>query len=173
MMRGLLAFLRDRSGAAAAEMGLVALPLIALMFGAMEAGNFFWKEHVVVKAVRDGVRFAGRQSFGAYSCPSGGGAGSINASSYPNLETQIKNLTRTGQLTGGTARVSGWTDTQVTVSVNCVANNYGIFGSNTGNAPRVTVEAIIPYSSLFGEMIFRSSLGLTLRSSSQTAVMGS
>lgn len=42
-------------------MALVAPLLIVIMFGAFEAGNLFWNQHVLSNAVRDGVRFAGRR----------------------------------------------------------------------------------------------------------------
>ena len=45
------------TGAAAAEMALVLPILIALMFGSFELGNYFLNQHVVTKAVRDGLRF--------------------------------------------------------------------------------------------------------------------
>src|SRR3546814_3109530 len=59
---------RDRSGAAAAEMALVSPMLIILMFGSFELGNYFLDEHVVLKAVRDGARYAARQNFTTMPC---------------------------------------------------------------------------------------------------------
>ena len=35
----------------------------SLMFGAVELGNYFLNEHSLVKAVRDGARYAARQDF--------------------------------------------------------------------------------------------------------------
>jgi len=163
----LASFLRDRSGVAAVEMVLVTPLLMAIIFGAFEAGNFFWNEHVVIKAVRDGARFAGRQSFSKYDCSSVTDAA---------VATQIKNMTRTGLTTGGTARLMGWTDTQVTISVTCQNNatNYstkGIYTNHVGGAPVVTVSASVPYTSLFGTLGFDTT-GFNLNASAQSAVMG-
>jgi len=163
-MRPLLAsFLRDRSGVAAVEMVLVTPLLMAIIFGAFEAGNFFWNEHVVVKAVRDGARFAGRQSFSKYDCSSITDAA---------VATQIKNMTRTGQTTGGTARLNGWTDAQVSISVSCSGGTTtGIYTNHVGGAPVVTVSAAVPYTSLFGTLGFDTT-GFNLNASAQSAVMG-
>ncbi len=75
----------DETGAAAAEMALVTPLLLIIMFGALESGKFFWDEHIVVKAVRDGARFAGRQKFADMACDG-----------EPANEEAIKNLTRLG-----------------------------------------------------------------------------
>lgn len=163
MRPSLATFLRDKSGVAAAEMVLVTPLLMILIFAAFEAGNFFWNEHVVIKAVRDGARFAGRQSFSKYSCA---------AITDATLVTQIKNMTRTGKTTGGTARVSGWTDPQVSISVSCNATTtQGIYTNHAGGAPVVTVSATLPYTPFFGTVGFDTS-GLNLSASAQSAVMG-
>ncbi|HET6942702.1 MAG TPA: TadE/TadG family type IV pilus assembly protein [Sphingomicrobium sp.] len=170
----MLARLRqDTSGAAAAEMALVAPLLIALMLGSMELGYYFYSEHVVVKAVRDGARFASRQGFDKYSCP--------NAVDN-TLETEIRRVTRTNQVTsGGAPRLANWTsDASVSVSLSCVDNSSGDYGSfytdyvdssGTPRVPVVTVSASVAYSSLFELIGFRSS-GLSLSAQSQAAVMG-
>ena len=85
MMVRLARLLANRSGAAAAEMALVTPLLVILMFGSAEIGKFFWDEHLVVKAVRDGARFAARQSFASMPC--GGPAAN---------DAQIRNLVRYG-----------------------------------------------------------------------------
>ena len=84
-MGRLISLWRDRNGAAAAEMALVAPLLLILMFGSFEVGKFFWDEHLVTKAVRDGARFAARQSFASMPC--GGPA---------TNEAQIRNVVRYG-----------------------------------------------------------------------------
>jgi Flp pilus assembly protein TadG len=164
MMRALVtSFLRNRTGAAAAEMALVLPLLMTLLFGAFEAGNYFWNEHIVVKAVRDGARFAGRQSFTSYSCSA--------VDSF--VEGQIKNLTRTGSLSpGATARVIGWVDGDITVSVSCdSATTTGIYEDMTSGAPRVQVRAVVPYTPLFGILGFDTT-SLDLVAESNSAVMG-
>jgi Flp pilus assembly protein TadG len=159
----LASFMRDCSGVAAAEMALVTPLLIVLLFGAFESGNYFWNEHIVIKGVRDGARFAGRQSFDKFSC-----AAVTNTTAL----AAIKNLTRTGQASGGTARLSGWTDSQVTVTVSCDSGTTtGIYTGHTGGAPRVKVSATVPYTSLFGTVGFNTT-GLSLSASAESAVMG-
>lgn len=162
MRRQLASFLRDRSGAAASEMALVTPLLMILAFGGFEAGYYFWNEHVVINAVRDGARFAGRQSFSKFTC-----AGMTNSAA----ETSIKTLTRTGSPTGTVSRVNGWTNNQISVTVSCTGSaQQGIYSANGGNAPRVTVSATVPYTSLFGTLIFAGNLNLA--ASAQSPVMG-
>jgi Flp pilus assembly protein TadG len=160
--------IRNRSGAAAAEMALVAPLLLAVMFGAMELGYYFYSEHVVVKAVRDGARFASRASFASYDCSSP--TNNINAT----VKTQIQEITRTNQITaGGTARLPGWTD-DTSVSVDMVPTATGTYGSIYAGLPCipvVTVTATVPYTSLFSLLGFNTS-GLQLQATSQTTVMG-
>jgi Flp pilus assembly protein TadG len=154
---------KQQSGTAAAEMALVTPLLITLMFGAFELGNYFLSEHVVVKAVRDGARFAGRQSFDTMPC--GGPAAN---------ETQIKNLVRTGTLTGTSPRLAGWTsNTTITVTITCepTASGYSGIYSGLTDVPIVTVSASVPYSSLFNSLGF-SSASLNLNAESQATVMG-
>src|SRR6478735_9527504 len=105
----------DRRGAAAAEMALVAPLLVTIMFGAVELGRYFWAEQLLVKAVRDGARFAGRQNFASMPC--GGVA---------TNEAQIKNLVRFGKTTvtgSDRPRLYNWTDpATITVQITCYAN---------------------------------------------------
>src|SRR6476646_8367082 len=103
----------SRSGAAAAEMALVAPMLLAIMFGTMELGYYFYSEHVVVKAVRDGARFASREKFTDYDCASN----TVDASAIADTQR----VTRTNQVaSGGTARLAGWTsDASVSVTMFC------------------------------------------------------
>lgn len=166
MVRVLHRFAKDRRGAAAAEMALVAPMLIILMFGAFELGNYFLAEHKVVKSVRDGARFASRQPFELYAgcTPSTG------------LVTTTRNVTRTGRVSGGTAKLPYWTDpATISVTSTCPdptgAAYQGIYRNVAGGAPVVTVEATVPYTPLFASMGL-GSLTLNLRARSQIAVMG-
>ena len=159
-------FLRNAEGAAAAEMALMLPLLLVLLFICFEGGYFLWNEHKVVKGVRDGARYAGRLSFTDYGCD-----GSIDATAA----TAIKNLTRTGQLSGGNPVVAGWNDSGVTVSVACQTAN-GIYEGNSNNAPVVTVSATVPYppsplTAIAGALGF--SVGaIHLNAQAQSAVMG-
>ncbi|WP_242122927.1 TadE/TadG family type IV pilus assembly protein [Sphingobium sp. Sx8-8] len=159
--------LRCNRAGAAAEMVLVTPFLIILMFGSFELGNYFLSEHVVAKAVRDGARYASRQPFTNFTCPS-----SVNST----IVTNTQNLTRTGQVaSGGTARLVGWTTpATVSVTMSCTTitgGNYsGIYKGMT-NVPKVKVSAIVPYSSLFNNLGFTSRT-LNLVSESEATVQG-
>ena len=163
MYRGPTSIIRNKLGAAAAEMGLVIPLLVTLMFGSVEMGRYFMDAHIVAKAVRDGARYAGRQSFTEMPC--GGTA---------TDEADIKDLVRTGTTTDGAAsRLSYWTDpATITVTITCsTGNNYstaGIYTNATGGARHVTVAASVPYVSLFGFTLFN----LSVPGRSDAAVMG-
>jgi Flp pilus assembly protein TadG len=168
MLRAFLSRLSSSNdAAAAAEMAIVTPILVALMFGSFEMGNYFLSEHVVAKAVRDGARFAARQSFTSFTCP-----GSVDS----GVVTNTQNVTRTGQVaSGGLGRLAGWTSAStVSVTLSCTAitgGNYsGIYKGMT-NLPRVKVSATVPYSSLFYTLGFtRSSPQLV--SESEATVQG-
>ena len=149
-------------------MALVLPMLMILLFGGLEGANYLWREHTVLKAVRDGARYASRQSFDKFDCDSG-------TVSDSTTEQQIQNLTRTGTTDGtGLPKVPNWTlNSMVTVAVACdAAKNTGLYTELPDGAPIVTVSGVIPaYKSLFLSLGFTTA-GLGLRASSQAAVMG-
>ncbi len=157
----------DCSGSAAAEMVLVVPLLVVLMFGTMELGYYFYSEHVVVKAVRDGARFASREGFEKFTCPSTVDSG---------VQQDTQRVTRTNQVAaGGSARLPGWTDdTSVTVSLACADNSSGTYGSiyeGLSGVPVVTVSATVPYKSLFSRIGFNAA-SLKLNAQAQASVTG-
>ena len=169
MTHRLIEFLQDERGSAAAEMALATPMLVALLFGATELGTYFMAEHKVVKAVRDGARFAARQSFTEYpSCtPS------------TTVRDNTRNVTRTGQVTtGGTPRLPYWTSpTTITVTAACYTTNGagtvtydGIYHGMSGGAPVVTVAATVPYTPLFGSLGIKATLNL--HANAQATVTG-
>jgi Flp pilus assembly protein TadG len=153
----------DKKGAAAAEMALVLPFLTVMLFGSFELGKYFMDAHRAQQAVRDGARYAGRQGF--VDMPCGGPAAN---------EPAINNLVRTGTTApGGTPRLSYWTNpATITVTITCSTgqtySSAGIYAAATGGARRVTVNATIPYTTLFG---FRLS-GANINAQSESAVMG-
>jgi Flp pilus assembly protein TadG len=158
--------LKETAGAAAVEMALVAPLLIAIAFGAMELGYYFYSEHVVIKSVRDGARFASREGFSDYSCSDN----SIDSS----VVTDTQRVTRTNQVDdGGQARLPNWTDdSTVSVTMTCdTSGTYGSFYDGLGGVPVVTVTATVPYTSLFGILGFKTT-GFKLQATSQSPVMG-
>lgn len=168
-MKRLANILSDRSGSAAAEMALSLPLLLVLLFGSFDLGNYFLSEHVVQKAVRDAARYAARLPMTNYSCAS--------SSVGSTADQQIRNVARTGDPNGTTARLYGWVDGNTTVTLACDsasswANN-GIYKDfpDGGAAPVVTVSATVSYRTLFGRIgLGPSSLNLNARS--QAAVIG-
>lgn len=159
-------FLQNRSGAAAAEMALVTPLLIVLMFGSFELGNYFWNNHILAKAVRDGARYASRQSFANYDC--------TNETVAAGVVTNTQNLTRTNQVaSGGSSRVAGWTDAN-TVDVEMrsdTSGTYGGFYEGMACVPVVIVTATVPYNSLFATLGFDAT-ELNLVANAEAPVMG-
>ena len=158
--------IKSKSGAAAAEMALIAPMLLAIMFGAMELGYYFYSQHVVVKAVRDGARFASRAGFADYDCSSD----TINAT----VVTNTQKVTRTNQVAaGGNARLPNWTNDS-TVQVTMRAEPVGTYGSIYSGLtciPVVRVQATVPYTSLFGLLGFNTNR-LQLQAQSEAPVVG-
>ena len=165
---------RDVRAAAAAELALVLPLLLIIMFGAFEIGNYFLDEHILVKGVRDGARFAARQNFSNYSACSG-------AVGNPVL-SDTRNVVKTGLVSGGTDRLPYWAATTISVTMTCTTTAGGqtMGGIYTGNknsagaligAPIVTVSATVPYTPVLRSFGFRG-VGLNLNASEQAAVMG-
>lgn len=154
-------------GAAAAEMVLILPFLVVLLFGAVELGYYFYNQHQVVKGVRDGARFASRQPFTAIGC--NGTTAIVDASAA----TSIREITRTGRPAGGTARVPGWVNEDIAVSVTCAAHGLsgeGIYRNN-GNPPRIAITTSVDYRSLFGGLGVIDST-FTLNARQEAAGMG-
>lgn len=166
-MRARALFSNER-GAAATEMALLVPLLLTLIFGGFEAGHFVWTQHKLAEAVRDGARFAARLPV-SQLCD-----GDDSAMSSAT-ETEIKLLTRTGQIASGTAtpKVPGWTDAQVTVSPECgTFVSTGLYSELGNEGPIVTVAAVnVNYPSLFQSLgIVDSTFQLSARSNA--AVIG-
>jgi Flp pilus assembly protein TadG len=154
------------SAAAAAEVALITPFIVALMFGSMELGYYFYSEHVVVKAVRDGARFASRTGLANFDCS--------DDTIDPSIVSEVQRVTRTNQVdTGGESRLLAWTDDNtVTVTMTCdTSGDYGSFYAGLAGIPRVTVAASVPYTSLFSLLGFNT-VGLKMTASSQAVVMG-
>lgn len=154
----------DTSGSAAAEMALLLPLLLMLLLGTLEAGHLMWSQHKVTKAVRDGARFAARQPIELFNC----------STKDPVVESNIKLLTRTGQLASATApaKIIGWTDAGVTVSLACnTTYSEGIYTTLPSGAPVVTVSAAPDYPSLLGQLgLFN--VKVKLRAEANAPVMG-
>jgi Flp pilus assembly protein TadG len=165
-MRRLLSRLRQcRSGSASIELVLVTPIIFMLLFGAVDLGNYFMSQHVVVKAVRDGARFASRRGFTYYTC---------STADATNVETPTKEITRTGTISGGTARLATWTsNSTITLTVRCdTSGTYaGIYKNVSTGVPIVKVTAIVPYNSLFNHFGITTA-AINLTAESEVPVMG-
>ena len=159
--------LRDRRGAAAAEMALV-LPLLLLMlFSSLEIGNYFMNEHTLVKAARNGARFASRQSF----------------TNYPDCATvstaardATRNVVMRGYLSGGTIITPNIQADDIDVETRCATaaggeTMSGIYNGRATGAQVVIVTARVEYFPILSVLGF-TGIGLHLNASSEAAVAG-
>src|SRR5689334_2010498 len=178
-MRGLVRLLADRNGSAAVELAMVMPLLLVVLFGSVELGNYFMNEHSLVKAVRDGARFAARQSFTNYTGCSGAPGGTVVA--------DTRNVVMNGYLTGGSGVLTpNIQASNITLTVSCVAqvngqDMLGIYRSRfgatcngsaaNGCAQMVTVSAQLNYQPILRVFGFNG-IGLHLNASSQAAVTG-
>jgi Flp pilus assembly protein TadG len=165
---------RNCRGAAAAEMALVLPLLLVILFSSLELGNYFMNEHTLVKAVRDGARFAARQSFSNYTSCSGSPGGTVVA------DTQ--NVVMNGYLTGGsivTPNIQA-SDISVTASCKSIAGGQAMSGIYAGrdvdgdtqnDAQIITVSASVAYRPIISAFGF-TGVGLTLNAASEAAVAG-
>ena len=151
------AFMPSQSGAAASEMALVLPLLLAIMFGGFEAGHYFYTEHKIIKAVREGARYAGRLGFtgAGYSCQTAGGPTTWTAAGNPSL-SNTRAVTVYGSTdTSGNPRIANWALTDVTVEYQCnSAFTGGIYSAQVSGGPVVRVTATASDPSLFNQLGF-------------------
>lgn len=165
---------RDRRGAAAAEMALVTPLLVTILIGSVELGSYFYNEHILAKAVRDGARYAARQPFSRYSACSGEPTGTVGA--------ETRALVRTSLLAGGSDRFADIDDADIQLEISCentadpiagsTENLSGIYKNLASGAPIVTVRASVPYTPVIGAPFGFSGVGFNLNASQEAAVMG-
>ena len=165
-------------GSSAAEMALVTPLLMTLIFSSFELGNYFLDNHVVAKAVRDGARYAARQSLSNYPCTTA----TTGSTPATTVVSNTQNIVRTGQVSGGSARLPGWTNAAtVVVTYDCVSvttgspSYSGVYNglsyvpvvkvSINNNSPKLS------YHSLFSTLGLGSST-LTLQGRAQAVVVG-
>jgi hypothetical protein len=167
--RRIIALLLDPSANAAAEMAMVTPLLLILMFGCVELGNYFWNEHTLLKAVRDGARFAARQPFANYTACSGAPGGTV--------VTDTKNVVMYGYLTGTTPLTPNITAANVTITQSCTTTAGsqtmgGVYSQDVSGAHVVTVAAQVNYRPVIAVALGFSGVGKTLYAASQAAVTG-
>lgn len=166
--------LRDQRAAAAVEMALVFPLLLIIGMGGVEVGNYFLDEHRLVKAVRDGARYAARQDFSNYSGCNGTAADVPTA-----LRDNVKAIVRQGVLSGGTDLLANWNSATFTVQMTCTSTAgsqtlTGIYTSTSGAAPPavVIVTATVPYAPIAISGYGFKARGYNLYAQQQAAVMG-
>jgi hypothetical protein len=86
-------------------------------------------------------------------------------------DDRIKNLARTGQLTGTSATVSGWINDDITVTVVCDDTFPDGIYTGRGSAPIIRVETTLDYPSLFQTLGFNA-LGIRMTAHSEAAGTG-
>ena len=161
--------LKERKGSAAAELALILPLLLMLMFSGLEVGNYFMNEHTLVKAVRNGARFAGRQSFTNYTGCSGSPGGSVVA------DTQA--VVMRGYSSATTIITPNINAGDVTVTTSCATTAggqtfSGIYAGRTTGAQVVIVTANVEYQSVVAATFGFNVAGLTLNAASQATVAG-
>ena len=105
---------RDSAGTALVEATIVIPVLLVLVFGVFEFSAFFWQQQLISTGVRDAARYLSR---------------SLDQSN-PALETAAKNLAVTGSTSGGIPRVSGWSVSDLTISLTSIDNPFGANGTS-------------------------------------------
>lgn len=146
------------------------VPLATLiMFSSIEAGHYYYQRHQVEKGLRDGARYAARQSLEEANCQNG----TATQFSDTTIIGQIKNLTRTGQLSGGAPRVPQWADADITITITCptiAESQTGIFDA-AERAPMVSVSTAFKYDPFFNGVGVITD-NFNLGGSQQATVMG-
>jgi len=182
-MRHFLRLCRCRSGSAAVETVLATPIMLALLFGSVELGNYFYNEHILVKAVRDGARYAARQDFSSFNGCNGTAATVPTPGTSGSVYENTKTIVRKGSLNSSdNDLLNNWDsaslqfDVQMTCSTTAGTTTLGgIYnGNNTGTsgvAPVVIVTVRIPYTPVVSGFGFNG-FGLTLNATQQAAVMG-
>ncbi len=129
----LKALIRCNQGTSIIELAVILPVLVTIGLGMIEFGNMLYQYHLINVGVRDAARYlAGLEQTAAN-------------------ETSARNIATTGEVSGGTNRVSWWNTSSVSVSHTQLANNDGsgnkIFrGGDT--ITMVTVSTSVQYQSL-------------------------
>ena len=150
-------------------MALVLPLLLLIMFSSLELGYYFLNEHRLAEAVRNGARFAARQSFSNYTACSGAPGG--------NVVSDTRNVVMNGYLSGGTVITPNVQAADVNVSTSCLSiaggqTMTGIYAGRPGGAQKVTVAASVNYKPVISAFGF-TGIGLKLNAKSEAAVAGS
>ena len=166
-IRFLRRLLANSGGAAAAEMALVTPLLLLIMASGLEVGNYFMDEHRLVKAVRDGARFAARKDFSFFQ--------TCNATPGGTVATDTENLVRTSYISGGTDQLANLAGA-ITITTRCsvgdgTTNYEGIYKGMMSGARKVEINASVNYLPVLAPFGF-SLMGAKLNAKQEAAVSG-
>ena len=116
--RRVSAIWQDHEGSALVEGALLLPVLFLLMFGVYEFSWLFYQRHLISTGLRDAARYLARSP-----TPCDG-----TSPDWLAAEENAKNLATTGSISGGAARVKGWTAAMVTPLCTAVENPPGAKG---------------------------------------------
>ena len=122
-------FRRCARGAATVEAAMVVPLMLSVGLGATEAGNMVNETHRMKAGLAAGARLLAR------------------AQNPANLHAQARNLAVTGQITGGTPRIAGWSVDQVVIDYDMVPNPGEIYTGGT-TIRIVRLQTSKPYNGL-------------------------
>ena len=158
---------RNERGAAAVEMAPIWMSPPVDNLSGLEIGNYFMDEHRLVKAVRDGARFAARKDFTFFA--------TCNATPGGTVATDTEKLVRTSLLANGSDQLANLSGA-VTVTTKCSTGSgsvvySGIYKGMTSGARYVEVSATADYLPVLAPFGF-SLMGSKLNAKQQAAVAG-
>jgi Flp pilus assembly protein TadG len=149
----------DQDGLSVIELAAVLPVLMTIGLGAMEFGNLIYVQHLIANGVRDGARYAAGLPYDA-----------SNTTQTTANTAKIKNITTNGIDAGGTARVTGWTVSNITVTYSTFDNSASSYRGPAA-LPLVTVSTSFSYQPL-GFLGFLGLGSKTLTFSHQERVIG-
>ena len=121
--RSMLSLRQDTEGSVLVEATILTPVLFSLMFGVFEFSWYFHKQQLVEAGVRDAARYLARVAPDNGTNP----CALTTPSNYP---ANARNIAVTGVVSGGTARVTGWTTGSVSLSCAAVNNSAGTYSSS-------------------------------------------
>jgi Flp pilus assembly protein TadG len=150
-------------------MAMVTPLLLILMLGCIELGNYFWNEHTLLKAVRDGARYAARQGFSNYGSCSGSPGGTV--------ASDTQNVVMYGYLTGTNKLTPNISASNVVVTQSCTTTAgtqtmQGLYRNDANGAHVVAVTATVTYRPVIAVALGFSGVGYQLYARSEAAVTG-
>jgi TadE-like protein len=106
---------RDQRGSALIEGALVIPLLITLVFGVLEFSWLFYQQHLVAIGLHDAADYLARSPDPCNAV----------SNAWRAEQRHAKNLATSGSLSGGAARVRGWTAAMMTIKCSRIDNPVG------------------------------------------------